>query len=471
MKGHNFSEAYMEEEQFDTAKRLLVKPSLSNDERVRIFQRKLYLKAKQERGFKAYNLYDKICDYRILQEAYRRVRVGKDKYSGSGVDGLTIEKIEKIGVEEFLLLLQSELRCKGYRTEEIRRVFIPKSNSKELRPLGIPTIRDRVVQMAVKMVIEPLWEADFIGTSYGFRPKKNAQQAIKTIRDNIHAGYKFVLDADVKKYFDTIPHAKLLKVLEERVQDRSILQLIKQWLKAPIRHEDGRKERSTIGSPQGGVISPLVANIYFHIFDRLIMQEDGVYQKANLRLVRYADDFVIMGKTHYHHTILTRLRDTLSRMGLELNETKTKLLHTNKGSLHFLGFEFRWIRSKFQWRKGWYTDVRPSMKSRSKLFTAIREMLRTRGHWTITWMVYKLNELLRGWLNYFVIAKVSYVSDTAKKVMLYLSYKLYKWLKGKGRQAHRQLRQQPYAILVKHKGLLDIEKYVRVHSQLVNAKG
>jgi group II intron reverse transcriptase/maturase len=460
----------MENRQFDTASRLSVKPSLTSDERVRVFQRKLYLKAKQEPGFRAHSLYDKVSDYRLLEEAYHRVRTGK--YSSSpGVDGLTFEKIEQYGKEEFLLLLQGELRCKGYRAQAVRRVYIPKNNSGELRPLGIPTIRDRVVQMAVKMVIEPLFEAEFIETSYGFRPKKNAQQAIKAIRDNIHAGYKFVLDADLKKYFDTIPHDKLTKVLQERLCDGSILKLINGWLKAPIRHPDGRMEKSTVGSPQGGVISPLLANIYLHVFDRLITTAGSVYHQSNIRIVRYADDFVLMGQTHYDKRILARIRETLSRMGLTLNETKTRLLHTNKSSVYFLGFEFRWIRSKFQWRKGWYTDIRPSIASRSKLFTAIREMLRTRGHWTIEWMVYKLNEVLRGWLNYFVIPKVSYLSDTAKTVCYYVKYKLYKWLKGKGRQAHRTLRQRPYEILVRHKGLLDIERYVRMKTSLVNAKG
>lgn len=460
----------MENTQFDTAARLLVKPSLSNDERVRVFQRKLYLKAKQEPGFKAHSLYDKVSDYGLLSAAYDRVRAGKYA-SSAGVDGLTFEKIERYGKDEFLMLLQGELCSKGYRAQAVRRVYIPKSNSAELRPLGIPTIGDRVVQMAVKMVIEPLFEADFISTSYGFRPKKNAQQAIKAIRDNIHAGYKFVLDADLKKYFDTIPHAKLMKVLGERLRDDSVLGLIRRWLKAPIRHPDGRMERSRVGSPQGGVISPLLANIYLHVLDRLITDEGGVYHQSNIRIVRYADDFVLMGKTHYDKRILARLRKTLDRMGLTLNETKTRLLHTNKSSLHFLGFEFRWIRSKFQWRKGWYTDIRASLASRSKLFRAIRDMFRTRGHWTIEWMVYKLNEVLRGWLNYFVIPKVSYLSDTARIVCFYVQYKLYKWLKGKGRQAHRTLRQRPYDILVNHKGLLDIGRYVRMKATLVNAKG
>lgn len=325
--------------------------------------------------------------------------------------------------------------------------------------------------MAVKMVIEPLWEADFIETSYGFRPKRNAQQAIKAIRDNIHAGYKFVFDADLKKYFDTIPHEKLLKVLQERLTDKAVLVLITQWLKAPIRHPNGQMEQSRIGSPQGGVISPLLANIYLHVLDRLIIAEQGVYQRSHMRIVRYADDFVLMGKNHYQRPILKRLRDTLSRMGLELNETKSKLLFTGKNSLCFLGFEFRWIRSKFQWRQGWYTDIRPSMKSRIKLFTMIRETLQPRGHWTIEWIVQKLNEVLGGWLNYFVIPQVSYVSETARLIRQHLEYKLYKWLKGKGRQAHRTLRQRPYENLVKYKCLLDIEKYVRMQSQLVKAKG
>jgi RNA-directed DNA polymerase len=471
MKGHYFSEAYMERRQFDTAAKLSVRPSLSNDERVRIFQRKLYLKAKQDKGFQAHTLYDKICDYKLLREAYCRVKSGKAKQSSPGVDGQTFKWIEENGEEEFILLLQSELRCKGYRAQAVKRVFIPKSNSKDLRPLGIPTIRDRVVQMAVKMVIEPLWEADFIETSYGFRPKRNAQQAIKAIRDNIHAGHKFVFDADLKKYFDTIPHEKLLKVLQKRLTDKGVLALITQWLKAPIRHPNGMMEQSRIGSPQGGVISPLLANIYLHVLDRLIVAERGVYQRSYMRIVRYADDFVLMGRNHYQRPILKRLRDTLSRMGLELNETKSKLLFTGKNSLCFLGFEFRWVRSKFQWRQGWYTDIRPSMKSRIKLFTTIRETLQTRGHWTIEWIVQKLNEVLGGWLNYFVIPQVSYVSETARLIRQHLEYKLYKWLKGKGRQAHRTLRQRPYENLVKYKCLLDIEKYVRMQSQLVKAKG
>src|SRR5687768_1310783 len=166
--------------------------------------------------------------------------------------------------------------------------------------------------MAVKMVIEPLWEADFIATSYGFRPKRNAQQAIKAIRDNIHGGYKFVFDADLKKYFDTIPHAKLLKVLQERITDKGIFGLIRQWLKAPIRHPNGMMEQSRIGSPQGGVISPLLANIYLHVFDRLITADRGIYQRSHMRIVRYADDFVLMGKNHYQRPILKGIRDTLN---------------------------------------------------------------------------------------------------------------------------------------------------------------
>ena len=291
-KGLYFKEAFMEKRPLNIDKNLRVKPSVTADEQVRVFQRKLYLRAKHDKSFKAYSLYDKIFRPHVLEEAYRRVKTGKQEYDGGGVDGLTFGTIEKQGLRQFLKDIREELTDRSYRPQAIRRVLIPKTGSKEKRPLGIPTIRDRVVQMAVKMMIEPVFEADFIETSYGFRPKKSAHDAIRKIKENLFAGYQFIYDADLSKYFDTIPHDKLMKVVSGRLADRGVLRLIRLWLRSPVQQPDGQLEKSRIGTPQGGVISPLLANIYLNVFDGIINHPDGVYAKENIRIVRYADDCV-----------------------------------------------------------------------------------------------------------------------------------------------------------------------------------
>lgn len=438
---------------------LLVSPSIS-DERVRVFQRKLYIAAKKEKGFLAHSLYDKICLDYVLITAFYRVKQNYSK--GVGVDGESIANIECSGLHKYLSNLQKELRSKAYRSHAVKRVLIPKEDNISLRCLGIPTIKDRIVQMAVKMVIEPLWKSEFIATSYGFRPKKSAQDAIKQVKANIYDGYQFVYDADLSKYFDTIPHNRLFTCLKRKIADRSILLLIHRWLVSPVQLETGELIKSTQGSPQGGVISPLLSNIYLHGFDKIVSNPEGKFAKANIRLVRYADDWLLMGKWYFSKEILTYIDRILSNMGLSLNKRKTKLLHTNKSSLYFLGFEFRVIRSKFSWNKKNYTNVRPSMRSRSKLFAKLRELFKNRRHWTIEWIVWKLNQTLIGWLNYFSISKTTHIWDTIKVIKKHLDYKLYKWMKGKGRKAHRVLRQHPYETLVKCYKLLDIEKYARL---------
>jgi len=440
-------------------KRLLVSPSES-DEHVRVFQRKLYIRAKREKGFKAYSLYDKICLDYVLIESYRRV---KRNYSeGRGVDRMSFSDIEDYGLHSYLTELQTELRNGTYRCCPVKRVEIPKEKKGEYRILGIPTIKDRIVQMAVKMVTEPLWEADFIPESYGFRPKKRAKDAVKQIKKNLYEGHQFIYDADISKYFDTIPHNKLFKLLKERISDKSILDIIHQWLTAPVKLRTGELLKSNKGTPQGGVISPLLANIYLHAFDRIVNNPKGKFAKANIRIVRYAEDFVLMGKQRYSLEMRKYIGLIMYRMGLKLNREKTTILHISKSSLHFLGFEFRTIRSKFTWNRGNYTNIRPSRKSRLKLYTKIRELLAKRRHWTIEWLIYKLNELLIGWLNYFSISKVTHIWETIKQIIPHLDYKLYKWLKSKGRKAHKSLRQRPYRTLVKHKNLLDLEKYARL---------
>ena len=430
------------------------------DELVRVFQRKLYIRAKQDKGFRAYSLYDKICLDYVLIESYRRVKQGHSK--GRGIDKLSFSDIEDYGLHRFLTELQTELRSKTYHSSPVKRVEIPKEKKGECRTLGIPTIRDRVVQMAVKMVIEPLWEADFIPTSYGFRPKNGAKCAVKQIKKNLYEGYQFIYDADISKYFDKIPHGKLFKLLKERINDKAILDIIHQWLTAPVKLRNGELLKSNQGTPQGGVISPLLANIYLHAFDRIVANPKGKFAKANIRIVRYADDFVLMGNQRYSLEIRKYIGLIMYRMGLKLNKEKTTILHISKSSLYFLGFEFRAIRSKFAWNKGNYTNVRPSMKSRSKLYTQIRELLAKRRHWKIEPLIYKLNELLIGWLNYFSISKITHIWETIKQIIPHLDYKLYKWLKSKGRKAHKSLRQRPYKTLVKYKNLLDMEKYARL---------
>lgn len=440
---------------------LLASPSES-DERVRVFQRKLYIRSKREQGFKGYSLYDKIMHGYILLTAYHRVKANYSK--GMGVDGQSFETIEKTGLDVFLRGIQQDLQRGAYRCSPVRQVQIPKEKKGEYRKLGIPTIRDRVVQMAVKMVIEPLWECDFCETSYGFRPKRGAREAIRQIKDNIYAGHKFIYDADLSKYFDTIPHGKLFKLLKYRLADRKVLDLIGQWLTAPIQLPDDTLQANKEGTPQGGVISPLLSNIYLHAFDKIVNDPAGKFARSGIRMVRYADDWLLMGKGYFSKEILSYIDRIMDNMGLKLNKEKTKLLHISKSSLHFLGFEFRYIASKFAWSTKRYLEIRPSMKSRKKLFATLKELFGKRRHWTIEWIVWKLNSVLRGWLNYFSIKKVSYIWDTVRVIRQHMSYKLYKWMKGKGRKAHRKLRQRPYENLVKFYNLIDLNKYARHHS-------
>ena len=275
--------------------------SLTTPEKIRTLQRKLYIKAKQEPAFRFYALYDKVCREDILNHAWRLVRAN----GGSpGVDGVSFAAIENGGGEEsFLRDLSRELQEKSYQAQPVRRVMIPKADGSK-RPLGIPTIRDRVVQMAVKLVIEPIFEADFSPHSYGFRPKRSAHDAVDDIVKALWAGHTRVIDADLSKYFDTIPHDKLMAVVAQRIVDGKILNLIKQWLKAPVISEDGNGKRKTVGggknnrkgTPQGGVISPLLSNAYLHILDR-IWQRYCLRDKMGAHLVRYADDCVPRRRT------------------------------------------------------------------------------------------------------------------------------------------------------------------------------
>ncbi len=363
---------------------------LTTPESIRTLQRKLYRKAKQEPAYRFYALYDKVYRADILDHAYHRVRA---KQGGAGVDGVTFEAIERgEGVTAFVAELQEALRSKQYRASPVRRVRTPKAGG-GWRPLGIPTIRDRVAQMAVKLVIEPIFEADFSETSYGFRPGKSAHQAIDDIAYALNCGYTEVIDADVSQYFDTIPHGKLLAVVAERIVDGAILHILRMWLKAPVveEAEDGRRRHTgggqgnPCGTPQGGVISPLLANLYLHLLDR-IWQRHGLQGRLGVRLVRYADDFVVLCRKG-SAAPLAVVRHVLGRLGLRLNEQKTRVVDARRESFEFLGFA---LRMRVSWKTGHsYPHVQPSKRSIQKIKTQLAVLMA------------QVNAALRGWVGYF----------------------------------------------------------------------
>jgi RNA-directed DNA polymerase len=404
------------------------KSQMSDDERVRSFQRKLYQKSKQEETFRFYVLYDKLCLPYVLREAYKRCR----KNGGSpGVDGVTFASIEDAGVDGFLERIRNELEQETYRPEMVRRVYIPKANGK-MRPLGIPTIKDRVVQTACKLVIEPIFEADFQDESYGFRPRRSAGQAVATIREHLKRGYDQVYDADLSSYFDTIPHDKLMKLLEQRITDKRVLKLIRMWLKTPVRDDDGTisgGRNSREGTPQGGVISPLLANIYLNILDKAVNRNNGIYWYHNIKIVRYADDFILMGR-YMPDTIVRYTIGLLERLGLTINTEKSRRIQARKNPFDFLGFTFRHDRDKFG-RPFKFWNVTPSVKAEKRLYDNARELLDTHRHWGPQTVSRELNKRISGWFGYYTIPGVSYPMTTAYRMEEKLSYKLHKYYKRK----------------------------------------
>jgi len=377
---------------------------LKTPEKISTLQRKLYRKAKQEPVFRFHALYDKVYRADILSHAYALVRANK---GSAGIDGETFMAIEeREGGAALIAELEDALRNKTYKPDPVKRVMIPKADGSQ-RPLGIPTIRDRVAQMAAKLVIEPIFEADFCETSYGFRPKKSAHDAVDDVAYALNTGYAEVIDADLSKYFDTIPHAKLMATVAERICDGAILHLIQMWLKAPVMEmdKDGTKRNigggkgNRKGTPQGGIISPLLANLYLHILDR-IWERNNLQQKLGARIVRYADDIVILCRRSQSGQVLMVLRQILERLELNLNEAKTKTVNAYQGKFDFLGFSIGIETSK---RTGkYYPHVQPSKKALQTIKDRVTQL--TRRVTTVKPLeriVWEVNTTVRGWVNYF----------------------------------------------------------------------
>lgn len=374
------------------------------EEKVRNFQRKLYVKAKQEKKFRFFSLYDKLYQEDVLQYAWQQCRANK---GAPGVDGLSFKDIEdRIGVSAFLRGIAEEIRNETYRPLPVRRVYIPKPDGSQ-RPLGIPTIKDRVVQMACLTVVQPIFEADFLDCSYGFRPKRSAHQAIEAIKDNIKQGFTSVYDADLTKCFDSISHQLIMDSLAERITDRKILRLIKKWLEAPVVEPGGPRQgkKNFQGTPQGGVISPLISNIVLNRLDQFWHRPGGPRERYNARIVRYADDFVVQAR-FIGEPIKHEIETIISAMGLSLNVKKTRIIDLANGdTLNFLGYSIS-ISGNRQHR----ITLKPSVKAINRLRSKLRETIsRQRLYQGIKGIIAEVNPILRGWKRYFKLTNVNRV--------------------------------------------------------------
>lgn len=361
---------------------------------VRQLQRTLYRKAKADRRWRAWSLYGDLCRRDVLETALAAV---VRKGGAAGVDGVGTEAV-KAAKETFLDTLQAELREKRYRPSPVKRVWIAKADGK-LRPLGVPTVKDRIVQAGLLVVLQPIFEADFDDGSFGYRPKRSAHGALDAIRKALWQGQTEVIDADLSGYFDTIDHAGLLRLVARRVSDGSVLGLVKRFLKAPIVEEkDGKRSirPNDCGTPQGGVISPLLANLYLNSLDHGVND----HPELGARLVRYADDFVLLCRPGDGPALYERLQAYLQGKGLQLNETKTRLLDARRERFRFLGFEVSWRRSRNSGAE--YPHVEPSPKAKAELRESVRQEL---NHWTrwrsSTEAVRTVNRIVQGWGAYF----------------------------------------------------------------------
>lgn len=418
---------------------------------VQKLQKSLHAKAKAEPSFRFYSLWDKVYRMDVLAEAYRLCRRNK---GAAGVDGETFTDIESYGVEPWLGILQEELRTKHYRPQPLLRVWIPKSNGGQ-RPLSIPAIRDRVVQMAAHLVLGPIFEADLPVQQFGFRPGLDAKMAIRRVYFHIaEHGRREIVDGDLRDYFGTIPHGRLLRCLARRVTDGQVLSILKRWIQAPVMertrhgyHRTTEAKNRKRGVPQGGCVSPLLANVYFRRFV-LAWDKFGFARTLDARIVNYADDLVICCSPGHGKAAMTKMRELMERLGLQVNEQKTRLVKVPEERFDFLGYTI----GEFHGKDGRpFIGTRPSQKAVSRLLRRIHD--ETSRQWltkTAESRVVELNRVIRGWCGYF---NQGPVLRTYRLIRSYTERRLRRWLMKKHKRRGTGYRQYPDEYLYETLGL------------------